>query len=118
MWPGEPVTFQTALVFPSLSVFAADGFSPVGIVLTFTDASATGEPFLVTTISTVCSWFAFSFVCFALTSTFSCSPVEELRLLLALPEPLEVVEALELLLLVLVRALLPVLLLGLLLAVV
>ena len=106
MCPGEPLTFQTARVFPSWSVLGADGFSPVGMVLTFTDASETGEPFLVTTISTVCSWFAFSFVCFALTSTFNCSLVEAFRLLLEalLPALLLAAVLLELLLLLLLEA--------------
>ena len=63
-----------ARVFPLPSVLAASGVSPVGLVFTVTWASETGAPFLVTVISTTCSWLALSFACFALTSTFS-SPV-------------------------------------------
>ena len=109
MKPGAPVGFQVARVFPLPSVLAASGVSPVGIVFTVTWASDTGEPFLVTVISMTCSWFAFTFACFALTSTFSCSPVVDvepelravvpvlLELLDELLELFELLAALELL---------------------
>lgn len=96
--PGAPFGFQVALVFPLPSVFEAAGVSPVGLVFTVTCASDTGEPFLVTEISTTCSWLAFSFACFALTSTLSCSPVVEDDVRAVVPVLLELLELLDVLL--------------------